>query len=242
MSGRRISGSSRWTPESLKSDFPTEWRKTARTWGSRLGLAAPAVLLADIGHQPIMSLMWEVLLIWMLDIFETPVTVTPNKKFQKLEILPKVPYKYLTFTFGDNVYFWGDNVYFWRNNIYFWAFSKILGFLELFFCCWKGLGTLWVGEGPIGVFENIWSEKWYVHAMKALCSSLFWLALGSAFALRLSRWSSSLLAACRKGRMLLSLDTWDHAFQGGQKRCSWQMVLLALRLTIGNENWTQTFF
>ena len=61
--------------------------------------------------------------------FENPVTVTPNRKFQKLEILPKFP-RIL------NVYFWGDNVYFWGNKVHSRGFSKILGFLEFLFSCW----------------------------------------------------------------------------------------------------------
>ena len=95
----------------------------------------------------------------MLDIFETPVTVTPqtenfkNFKFFKhsLEILN-------VYFWGDNVYFWGDNVYFWGSNVYFGGnkgFSKILGFLELLVCCsgGGGLGALWVGRPRRG-FEN----------------------------------------------------------------------------------------
>ena len=38
------------------------------------------------------SAFWKSLILpFSLDIFETPVTVTPKKKFQKLEILQKFP-------------------------------------------------------------------------------------------------------------------------------------------------------
>ena len=37
-------------------------------------------------------------------------------------------------------------------------FSKILGFFgEFLFCCWGGLGTLWVG-GPRRGFSNFFSK------------------------------------------------------------------------------------
>ena len=69
----------------------------------------------------------------------------PNRKSQKLWILPKFPKMINIDSWGDNVYFWGDNVDFWGNKFYSRGFLKILGFLELLCCCWGGFGTLWVG-------------------------------------------------------------------------------------------------
>ena len=50
-----------------------------------------------------------------LDIFETPVTVTPQQKISKTLNSSNIPSKIL------NVYFWGKNVYFWGTNVYFWG-------------------------------------------------------------------------------------------------------------------------
>ena len=50
-----------------------------------------------------------------LDIFETPVTMTPQQKISKSFNSCKNYLKIL------NVYFWGTNVYFWGTNVYFWG-------------------------------------------------------------------------------------------------------------------------
>ena len=61
-----------------------------------------------------------------LDIFETPVTVTPQQKISKTLNLPKFLEILNVYFWGDNAYFWGDNVYFWGNKGYY------MGILEEF--------------------------------------------------------------------------------------------------------------
>ena len=100
----------------------------------------------------------------VLDIFETPVTMTPQQKISKTLNSSQSALKILhVYFWGDNVYFWGNNVYFWENNVYFWGknvyfwenqdysrgFSKIVGFGEILFVAWVGFGTLWVGGGAL---------------------------------------------------------------------------------------------
>ena len=82
----------------------------------------------------------------ILDIFETPVTMTPppQQEISKTANLPKFPKILNVYFWGDNVYFGGNNIYFWGINVYFWVFSKTVGFFEFIFCCWGGFGTLWV--------------------------------------------------------------------------------------------------
>ena len=63
------------------------------------------------------------LVAFILDIFETPVTVTPQQEISKTLNSSKIPLKILSVYFwGKNVYFWGENVYFWGMNVYFWCF------------------------------------------------------------------------------------------------------------------------
>ena len=54
-------------------------------------------------------------MIYEPDIFETPVTVTPQQENFKNFKFFKNSLKRL------NVYFWGTNVYFWGTNVYFWG-------------------------------------------------------------------------------------------------------------------------
>ena len=57
------------------------------------------------------------------DIFETPVTVTPQQEISKTLNSSKIPFKIL------NVYLWGTSVYFWEmlnvyfrgTSVYFWG-------------------------------------------------------------------------------------------------------------------------
>ena len=52
-----------------------------------------------------------------LDIFETPVTVTPQQEISKSLKFFQNSLKILNVCFwGDNVYCWGDNFYFWGDN------------------------------------------------------------------------------------------------------------------------------
>ena len=53
-----------------------------------------------------------------LDIFETPVTVTPQQEISKTLNSSKIPLKYLTFTFGERTFAFGDN---WGFRV-FWNF------------------------------------------------------------------------------------------------------------------------
>ena len=98
-------------------------------------------------------------LTFRLDIFEIPVTVTPQQTISKTLNSSKTSLKVLNVYFGgDRIYFWGDNVYFWGNHIYFWGnkgFSKIWGFGELLFVVARGVWGLCGSAGLIGVFENI---------------------------------------------------------------------------------------
>ena len=62
----------------------------------------------------------NVVQLW-LDLFETPVTVTPQQRNFKNFTFFKTSLKILDVYFwGKNVYFWGTNVYFWGTNVYFW--------------------------------------------------------------------------------------------------------------------------
>ena len=85
---------------------------------------------------------------YIFDIFETPVTMTPQQEISKtpnsLQLLLGIL----------NIYFWGDNIYFGGKDVYFWVFSKILGFWEFLLCCWGCLGLCRSG-GPVGVFADI---------------------------------------------------------------------------------------
>ena len=65
-----------------------------------------------------------------LDIFEAPVTVTPQQEIQKIKMhSPQISYFW-----GDNVYFGGNKVYFEGDNVCSKRILKILGFLlNLFF-------------------------------------------------------------------------------------------------------------
>ena len=87
---------------------------------------------------------------------------TPNRKFQKLQMLPKFPKILNVYFWGDNVYFWRDNVFFGGNNVYlkgnnvyFWVLSKILGFLEFILLLLGGFGDSVGRGGRRGFFENI---------------------------------------------------------------------------------------
>ena len=56
-----------------------------------------------------------------LDIFETPVTVAPQLKFQNFKFF-KNSLKILNIYFGgDTVYFWGNDVDFSGDNVYFFG-------------------------------------------------------------------------------------------------------------------------
>ena len=81
-----------------------------------------------------------------LDIFETPVTVTPQQEISKTINSPRIILlKYLTFTFGERTFTvegraftFGDNRGFWNS---FFVAGGVLGL--------RGSG------GAVGVFENI---------------------------------------------------------------------------------------
>ena len=100
---------------------------------------------------------WITLHNCFLDIFETPVTVTPptenfkNFKFFKNSqtILNVYFWGNLTFTFGDRAFTFGERAFTFGDNRGWGGFWEFI-----IFCCWGGLGPPWVG-GPVGVFENI---------------------------------------------------------------------------------------
>ena len=86
----------------------------------------------------------------VLDIFETPVTVTPptgnfkNSKFfqNARSILNVYFWGEITFTF-----FWGggESCLLWGNKVYYRRFSKISGFWNILFVAGGGFGTVGVG-------------------------------------------------------------------------------------------------
>ena len=47
----------------------------------------------------------------MLDIFETPVTVTPQQEISKTLNSSKIPSNYLTFTFGERTFTFGERAF-----------------------------------------------------------------------------------------------------------------------------------
>ena len=105
----------------------------------------------------------------LLDIFETPVTVTPpNKKNSKLQNSSKIPYKHLTFTFGERTFTLGERTF------YFWGTNGVFGFfLEFpFFCCWGDFGTPWVG-GPRRAGAPFPWEFHYRNPLNLIKSSIF---------------------------------------------------------------------
>ena len=99
--------------------------------------------------------MLNLFMAYFLDIFKTPVTVTPptrnfkNLKFLKnsLKILNVYFWGTSVYFWGTSVYFWGTGVYFWGTSVYFWGWSGFSGFLEFLFSLLGGFGAPWVG-GP----------------------------------------------------------------------------------------------
>ena len=86
-----------------------------------------------------------------LDIFETPVTVTPHQKnFKSLKIFKNsfsvgkrtFTFGERTFTFGERTFTFGEITFtFGGNNVYFWGKSGLsVFFLISLFCCWGVLG------------------------------------------------------------------------------------------------------
>ena len=73
-----------------------------------------------------------------LDIFETPVTVTPQKQISKTLNSSKIPLKYLAFTFGERTFTFGERVLL--------GIIRVLGILGNFFFV---AGGFWdsVGRG-----------------------------------------------------------------------------------------------
>ena len=98
----------------------------------------------------------------MLDIFETPVTVTPQKKISKTLNSSKIPQKYLTFTFGERASTFGERAStfgerastFGERASTFGENRGFRGFWNFFFLLLGGFGAPWVGGSRRG-FENI---------------------------------------------------------------------------------------
>ena len=61
---------------------------------------------------------------WGLDIFDTPVTVTPQQKISKTLTSSKIPEKYLTFIFGEITFTFGEITLLLGNNVYFWGYNE----------------------------------------------------------------------------------------------------------------------
>ena len=81
------------------------------------------------------------------DLFETPVTVTPQQEISKTLNSSKIPQKILNIYFwGTSVYFWGTSVYFWGTSVHFWG---IIGVFGIFGISFFGAGGFWdsVGRG-----------------------------------------------------------------------------------------------
>ena len=98
----------------------------------------------------------------MLDIFETPVTVTPQQEISKTLNSSKIPLKYLTFTFGERASTFGERAStfgerastFGERASTFGDNRGFRGFWNFFFCCWGVLGLRGSGGSRRG-FENI---------------------------------------------------------------------------------------
>ena len=98
-----------------------------------------------------------------LDIFETPVTVTPTGNLKKTLNSSKLPSKYLTFTFGERTFTFGERMFtFWEITSTFADNPDFRGFGNFFFCCWgvlrlRGLGRPY-GLSNISIYIYICCE------------------------------------------------------------------------------------
>ena len=84
---------------------------------------------------------------YTLDIFETPVTVTPQQEISKTFNSSKIPLKYFTFTFGERTFTFEARAFTFGDNQGFRDFFEFL-FLLLGVLGLRGSG------GPVGVFEK----------------------------------------------------------------------------------------
>ena len=82
--------------------------------------------------------------VFVLDIFETPVTVTPQQEISKTLHSFKNTY---TFTFGERAFTFGERAFTFGDN------RGFRGFWNFFFCCWGVLGLRGSG-GPVGGFRK----------------------------------------------------------------------------------------
>ena len=91
-----------------------------------------------------------------LDIFENPVTVTPQQEISKTLNSSKFSKKYLTFTFGERTFTFREQAFTLGNELLPLGIIGVFGFfLEfLFFVSW-GVLRLRGSGGPVGVFEHI---------------------------------------------------------------------------------------
>ena len=122
--------------------------------------------------------------VFRLDIFETPVTVTPQQEISKTFKLFKNSLKIL------NIDFWGKSVYFWGKSVYFWGKERLL-LGEITFTFGeirdsRRLLGLWnfflggfvgsVGRWPVGVFFeeylNFETQIWRVAGKESGCPEL----------------------------------------------------------------------
>ena len=91
------------------------------------------------------------------------INVTPQQRTWKTLHSSKIPWKYLTFTFGEIRFTFWRIRFFWGNSGLLRGFSKILGFWGSIFCCWGVMGTLW----GVGVFEKrlaMMVAEWFLKA------------------------------------------------------------------------------
>ena len=71
-----------------------------------------------------------------LDIFENPVTVTPQQEISKTLNSSKIPLKYLTFTFGERSFTFGERTFTFGERTFTFGDNRgFRGFWNFFFCC-----------------------------------------------------------------------------------------------------------
>ena len=89
-----------------------------------------------------------------LNIFETPVTVTPQQETSKTLNLQKFLKKYLTFTFGERTLTFGERTFTFGERAFTFGDNRgFRGFWNFFFRCWGVLGLRGSG-GPVGGFRK----------------------------------------------------------------------------------------
>ena len=94
----------------------------------------------------------------VLDIFETPVTVTPQQEISKTLNSSKIPSNYLTFTFGERTFTYGERTFTFGEGTLLLGIIGVFGVFGISFFVLGVFGTPWVG-GPRRGFRKYLSSE-----------------------------------------------------------------------------------